>query len=77
VIVICILGVIYFATTYSVVTSTVCMSFNGRAECRTATGVSRDVARSAAVRSACGALTAGRRDLAACVQTTPSSVTYR
>jgi len=77
VVVISILGVIYFASTYALVTCSVCMTFKGRTECRTAAASSMDLAHDSAVRSACAALTVGLREAAACVQTAPSSSTCR
>jgi hypothetical protein len=71
--VICLLGVIYFAATYGMAACTVCVTFNGRTECRTVSGASRDLAQATAHRAACAALATGAAETAACVQSMPVS----
>jgi hypothetical protein len=77
VVVICIVGVMYFAATAALVSCTVCMAFNGRTECSTATSTSQPPAAALAIRSACGALATGRAETAACVQSKPVSQSCR
>ena len=77
VVVICIVGVMYFAGTASLVSCTVCITFNGRTECGTATSTSQPPATSMAIRSACAALATRPAETAACVQTPPASIACR
>ena len=55
---------------------TVCMSFNGRSDCRTAAGTTRDFALRTAVTNACALIASGVTDTVNCEQSQPVSVTW-
>lgn len=54
----------------------VCMSFNGRTECRTAAGTTRDFALRSAITNACALIASGVTDTVNCEQSQPVSVTW-
>ena len=54
----------------------VCMSFNGRTECRTAAGTTKDFALRSAVTNACALIASGVTDTVNCEQSQPVSVTW-
>ncbi|HLJ14650.1 MAG TPA: hypothetical protein VKV15_09155 [Bryobacteraceae bacterium] len=66
---------------YSTLTATrhrvnVCMTFNGRTECRTAAGTTRDFALRSAVTNACALIASGVTDTVRCEQSQPVSVKW-
>ena len=54
----------------------VCMSFNGRRDCRTASAATRDGALRTAVSNACAQLASGVSETTQCEGTTPDSITW-
>lgn len=52
----------------------VCITFNGRANCRTASGASEEFARRTATTNACADIASGVTDSIACENTPPNSV---
>jgi hypothetical protein len=52
----------------------VCMTFNGRTNCRTASGASEEFARRTATTNACADIASGVTDSIACENTPPNSV---
>ena len=52
----------------------VCMEFNGRTECRTASGRNQEQAQRTAIENACAILASGMTDSMACGRTPPQSV---
>jgi len=54
----------------------VCLTFNGRAACRTASGSSKEFAQRAATQNACAELASGVTENLACDNTTPSKITW-
>ena len=52
----------------------VCMEFNGRTACRTASGANEDEARRTATQSACAEVAPGMTDGIRCMDTEPKSV---
>ena len=52
----------------------ICIAFNGRATCRTASGATEEFARRTATTNACGELASGVTDSIACENTPPSTV---
>lgn len=54
----------------------VCIEFQGRRSCRTASGSTREVALRTAVENACALISSGVTDSIACGNTPPSSVRW-
>lgn len=54
----------------------VCVTFNGRTRCSTASGTSREEAIDTATRTACGTLAGGVGDTIACGNTEPDSIRW-
>lgn len=54
----------------------VCMSFNGRRDCRTAAAESRENALRTAITNACAELAGGRSETNQCEMTSPDSVKW-
>lgn len=54
----------------------VCMEFNGRKSCRTASGKTRELALRTAVENACAIISSGVTDTIACGNTPPTSVRW-
>jgi hypothetical protein len=54
----------------------VCMEFNGREACRTASAATREQAQRTAVDNACALLASGMTDSIACTNTPPKKVTW-
>jgi hypothetical protein len=52
----------------------VCITFNGRTNCRTASGASEEYARRTATTNACADIASGVTDSIACENTPPNSV---
>jgi hypothetical protein len=52
----------------------VCITFNGRSDCRTAAGATEEYARRTAITNACGDLASGVTESLACENTQPTSV---
>ncbi|MBV8843102.1 MAG: hypothetical protein JO307_09870 [Bryobacterales bacterium] len=52
----------------------VCITFNGRTNCRTASGASEEFARRTATTNACADIASGVTDSIACENTPPNSV---
>jgi hypothetical protein len=52
----------------------VCITFNGRSNCRTAAGATEEFARRTAITNACGEIASGVTDSIACENTQPTSV---
>ena len=52
----------------------VCITFNGRTNCRTASGASEEFARRTATTNACAEMASGVTDSIACENTRPNSV---
>jgi hypothetical protein len=78
--VVIVFGVLFLAVMY---TSTrnlsahrveVCMEFNGRSACRTASGAAPELARRTATDNACAQIASGMSDSIACTNTPPVSV---
>jgi hypothetical protein len=57
-------------------TCRVCVTFNGRQDCRTASAASRQEAQRTAVDNACGLLASGVTDSIRCENTKPDSVEW-
>ena len=55
----------------------VCMAFNGRQSCRTASGSTRDQALRTAMQNACGEIASGVTDSLACERSEPVKVTWK
>ncbi len=53
----------------------VCITFNGRSNCRTASGSSEEFARRTATTNACAEIASGVTESIACEQTEPTKVT--
>lgn len=54
----------------------VCITFNGRTSCRTASGSSKDFAQRAATTNACAELASGVTESMACDASPPSKITW-
>ena len=54
----------------------VCMEFQGRSACRTASASSAEQARRAATDNACALIASGMSDSIACTNTSPAKVTW-
>ena len=54
----------------------VCMTFNGRTNCRTASGSTEDFALRAAVTNACADIASGVTDSIACEQSKPTKLNW-
>jgi len=54
----------------------VCMTFNGRTNCRTASGSTEEFAQRAAVTNACAEIASGVTDSIACEQSQPTKLTW-
>lgn len=54
----------------------VCLTFNGRQACRTASGSSKEFAQRAATQNACAELASGVTENMACDNTPPSKITW-
>ena len=54
-----------------------CMEFNGRQECRTAAGTTKEYALRSAIQNACGLIASGVGDTIACEHSTPVRVTWK
>jgi hypothetical protein len=54
----------------------VCIQFNGREACRTASGATREAAQRTATDNACALIASGMSDGIACSNTPPSKVTW-
>ena len=59
------------------VTGEVCITYNGRTECRAASGASKEEALRTASDMACSALASGMTDRISCTNTPPSRVTWQ
>jgi len=55
----------------------VCMQFNGRQSCRTASGSSKEQALRTATQNACADIASGVTDSLACERSEPVKVTYK
>ena len=62
---------VYSSIGLASITCEVCMEFNGRVDCRIASGTSADEATDTGRNNACALLTNGRDELIACTQTQP------
>jgi len=72
-----VLGVIFFSTfRQERVSCRVCVSFNGRRDCRTASAVTQQEAIRTAVSNACGLLASGVTETTQCENTKPDSVDW-
>ncbi|MGH7247246.1 MAG: hypothetical protein ACREH9_03995 [Pseudomonadota bacterium] len=74
------LGIVVF-TVYSTLSVSrqrveVCMTFNGRVQCRTASGATRQFALRSAVTNACAMISSGVTDTVNCEGSTPTSVKW-
>jgi hypothetical protein len=58
-------------------TAEVCMTFNGRSHCATATGTTREEALRSATSTACAPISSGVTETIACDRTPPTSVTWQ
>ena len=81
-VVVAVLGVVgllvvftYLSISPNEVSCEVCMEFNGRTECRKASGKNREDAEIAAASTACGLISGGVTDGMACRNAAPKSVT--
>jgi hypothetical protein len=54
----------------------VCMDYNGRSNCRTASGSSEEFALRSATTNACAAIASGVTETIGCEQTKPTKVTW-
>lgn len=70
-------AVVYSTLSQSRVRYQVCISFNGRRDCRVASATSRQEAVRTAVSNACGELASGVSETIRCENTTPDSVERR
>lgn len=61
----------------SQVTGRICITFNGRTDCRTASGTTREEAIATATQMACSALASGMTDRINCGRTPPSSTDWQ
>ena len=68
-------GVVYLSTRVAREECRVCLTYQGRTECRTAASGTREAAVQSAVTSACGTLAAGMTETIQCENTRPDSVT--
>jgi len=72
-----VLAVIVFSTFHQErVSCRVCMSFNGRRDCRTASAANRQEAQRTAVSNACAQLASGVTESTQCENTPPDSVDW-
>lgn len=72
-----VLGVIFFSTfRQERVSCRVCVTFNGRRDCRTASAVTQEEAVRAAVTNACALLASGVTESIQCENTKPDSVDW-
>ena len=72
-----VLGVIVYSTFHQErVRVQVCMSFNGRRDCRTASAANRQEAMRTAVSNACAQLASGVTESTQCENTQPESVNW-
>jgi hypothetical protein len=55
----------------------VCMTFEGRTACRTASGSTEDFALRTAISNACAEISSGVTGTIGCERTTPTSVTWK
>ncbi|HEY7392054.1 MAG TPA: hypothetical protein VH640_26285 [Bryobacteraceae bacterium] len=58
------------------VTARVCLTFNGRQDCRTASATNRQEAQRTAISNACGLLASGVTESIQCENTKPDSVDW-
>jgi hypothetical protein len=65
----------YLSISPNEVSCEVCMEFNGRTECRKASGKNREEAEFAAASTACGLISGGVTDGMGCRNAAPKSVT--
>jgi len=54
----------------------VCMAFNGRRDCRTASAETKESALRTAITNACAELAGGRSETSQCENTTPESINW-
>jgi len=72
-----VLGVIFFSTFHQErVSCRVCVTFNGRRDCRTASAVNQQEAVRTAVGNACALIAAGVTETTQCENTKPDSVEW-
>ena len=64
---------VYSTVGLASVTCEVCVEFNGRVDCRIASGTTAEVATDTGRNNACALLTNGRDELIACTQTQPQT----
>jgi hypothetical protein len=55
----------------------VCMEFQGRSACATASGTSREEAQRTATETACAKISSGMTESIGCTQTTPKSLQFK
>jgi hypothetical protein len=67
-------AIVYFSLGLTQYTCEVCVTFNGRTQCRTASGADKDTAVQTARDNACAFLVASKTDGFLCSQTQPSQV---
>jgi hypothetical protein len=67
-------AIVYFSLGLAQYTCEVCVTFNGRTQCRTASGADKDTAVQTARDNACAFLVASKTDGFLCSQTQPSQV---
>lgn len=72
--VILLLLILYASVGLTRYTCEVCMEFNGRTKCRTASGPTREEAQRTAVDNACSFLASGISEVTRCPNTPPASV---
>jgi hypothetical protein len=65
----------YFSLGFAQYTCEVCVTFNGRMQCRTASGTNQETAKQAAHDNACAFLVASKTDGFLCGQAPPTQVT--
>ncbi len=71
-----VLGVIVYSSfNLAKVRVEVCINFNGRTNCKTASATTEEFAMQAAVTNACGEIAFGVTETVACGHTTPTKVT--
>lgn len=68
--------VIYSATGLSAYRVEVCMAYDGRTACRSASGADKDTALRTASDNACAQISSGMTDSMACGRSTPTSVKW-
>ena len=70
-------AIVYFSMGFAQYTCEVCVTFNGRTQCRTASGADQKTAKQTAQDNACAFLIASKTDGFLCNQIHPAQVTCK